>query len=137
MRSQNPALGPAWKTKPSSPRSKEKNPAGRRASGREPARPGSRPQPTIFGLRQKIESKTPPPLCAQLSEPAFGSGVAVAARAPSTGPGGRRVAPGLRLWGAEPGPPPSTQGAARREGRWRPPSNCATSPGHRPGPAPS
>lgn len=25
----------------------------------------------------------------------------------------------------------------RHEGRWRPPSNCATSPGHRPGPAPS
>lgn len=130
-----PSAG-AWKTKPSSQRSKEKNPAGCRASRREPVHPGSRPHPTVFGLRQKMESKAPPPLCAQPSEPAFGSGVAVAARAPSTGPGGPRVAPGLRLGGAGPGRPPCTQGAARREGRWRPPSNCATSPGRRPGPAP-
>lgn len=39
MRSQNPALGRAWKTKPSSPRSKEKNPAGRRAGARAPGKP--------------------------------------------------------------------------------------------------
>lgn len=89
--------------------------------------------------REQTAANSAPSSPNPASQP-FGSGVVVVARvsaasAPSSGPGGPFLAPGLP--GSRYRPSFHTRRRPRHEGRWRPPSNCATSPGHRPGPAPS
>lgn len=95
---------------------KGENTGGHGETRREAINQGTRPHPTATSAPSSPNPASRP----------FGSGV-FAASAPSLRPGGPLPAPGLPGSGRRP----------RREGRWRLPSNCATSPGSRPGPAPS